>query len=202
MSEHLKGCAFVELPQEEAKEALSAGVQRFGPVTVAALVGWGGVREFLLPLKSFVTRFVLIELNRWTLLLNDMYGETCFVDALGMSKQTGCIATSAYLHEDSRQWHVLQGGEVVRSVVCYRDGDKWVFEQRGTAGPWEDVNTYRARRLRDRLTPNQVARYIHAVTGLSYPPPWSSVVKDVIGVERSTKDVVEQIRKWDVQVDV
>jgi hypothetical protein len=163
--------------------------------------GWGPIRDFLLPLKSFTTRFALMAAGAWTIIVNDMYGEISLVDVMGISRASGCRAVGAYFRDESRQWHVVTNGELVRSVLCYLEGEKWVFQQTGEPRPWEDIRTYQKRRIRDRLTCDLVCKYVEKVTGMTCPPKWSTTLVSV-GLERSTKDLVVPVRLWEVDVDV
>lgn len=54
-----------------------------------------------------------------------------------------------------------------RSVYAVDDGGSWEFGQTGTPLPFEDVESYQRRRIRDRLTPDMVRRYI---ADLGVPP--------------------------------
>jgi hypothetical protein len=47
----------------------------------------------------------------------------------------------------------------VRTVGVTFDGGKWVFEANGTEQPFEEHDTYRARRVRDRFTSEMLGRY-------------------------------------------
>lgn len=45
-----------------------------------------------------------------------------------------------------------------RSVYAYKDG-RWSFDQHWEPFPFEDLEAYKARRIKDRLTPDMVERY-------------------------------------------
>ncbi|MFD5598533.1 hypothetical protein ACFWHR_00620 [Leucobacter sp. NPDC058333] len=50
--------------------------------------------------------------------------------------------------------------EHTRSLYLARhSGRRWLFDQRGTALPFEDEQLYRAKRVADRLTPNTIEAY-------------------------------------------
>lgn len=49
---------------------------------------------------------------------------------------------------------------VERSVELLNDGGRWRFSQDGPPLPFEDLDAYRARRMRDRLSPRLLERYL------------------------------------------
>lgn len=53
-----------------------------------------------------------------------------------------------------------QDGEYVRAINCANDGGKWVFEESGEPYEFEDLELYKARRIRDRFTPEILERYL------------------------------------------
>jgi hypothetical protein len=54
----------------------------------------------------------------------------------------------------------IKGQEDVRVVYSMRDGNSWEFFERGRALHIEQIEFYKARRKRDRLTPEIIDRYI------------------------------------------
>jgi hypothetical protein len=52
---------------------------------------------------------------------------------------------------------------VVRHVGWLKDGDRQTFSERGAPLPFEQVATYKARRVRDRLTKSQALGYAEAL---------------------------------------
>lgn len=59
--------------------------------------------------------------------------------------------------------HVLEDGKSVRTVYSMRDGDRWVFFEKGDPLPFEETDLYRARRKRDRLTPEIISTYLERI---------------------------------------
>jgi hypothetical protein len=53
--------------------------------------------------------------------------------------------------------NVVEAGKSVRSVQVMLDGDRWIFFQSGEPLSFEDVDRYRARRKKDRLTPQMIS---------------------------------------------
>lgn len=193
--------ALVEAATTEAADALASILARYGPLARVPLPEWVAVRAFLLPLKSFPTRYALVPFAGWTAVLSDMRLEMCHVDALGISKQTGSRAVSAYFKETTRHLHLMEGGRSTRDITCYQDDGKWVFFQTGEPASWEDTDAYLRRRVSDRLTPDAVIRYLHAATRVSFPLDWRRV-SEAVGLERSTQDLKVPIELWDVEADL
>ena len=52
-------------------------------------------------------------------------------------------------------WHYKVPG---RSVLAHRES-RWEFEEWGEPFPFEELEQYQARRIKDRLTPEMVERY-------------------------------------------
>jgi hypothetical protein len=59
--------------------------------------------------------------------------------------------------------NVVDAGKSVRSIHVMLDGDSWVFFQKGEPLSFEDVDRYRARRKKDRLTPQIVSTYLNQI---------------------------------------
>jgi hypothetical protein len=57
----------------------------------------------------------------------------------------------------------VQAGKPIRTVYAMLDGDRWAFFQKGDPLPFEDVDRYRARRRRDRLTPEIISIYLERI---------------------------------------
>ena len=54
----------------------------------------------------------------------------------------------------------------MRSLAAANDGGRWVFDQFGEPFPFEKLEQYQARRLRDRFTFDMLQEYLHHL-GLS-----------------------------------
>lgn len=54
----------------------------------------------------------------------------------------------------------IEGQEAVRVVYSMKDTSSWEFFERGRTLPFEQLEFYKARRKRDRLTPEIIERYI------------------------------------------
>lgn len=54
-------------------------------------------------------------------------------------------------------------GEETRSVICMLDTRGWLFYERGKPQPFENVENYRRRRRRDRLTRDILTSYLSSI---------------------------------------
>lgn len=201
LAEHLNCAAWVQVPSVAATDSLRQVLERFGPVRAFDLDGWPAVKAQLLPLKSFATRYAVLDRGDWTVVVNDRYGEMGLVDGLAISRTTGCRAIAASFRDDSRQWHSIVDGRIVRSVVCYLDGEKWFFHETGTPDACEDVTGYSKQRIRDRLPADVVCQYVRDTTRLACPPDWTATRRATV-LQRSTKDLVVPLTTWETLDDV
>ena len=202
LSDHLKCLSTLRIPVSQAGEGLREQLLRFGRLEETQLPDWASISNYLIPLKSFPTRYVVLGINDWTFLLNDMRWETCHVDILSISKAFGCSGVTVCFREDSRQFHLVEDGKETRSVVCYEDGGKWFFHETGEAATFEDVELYSKRSVRERLMPEIVCEYFTAATGLTAPVKWRACgFTDAMGIERSTQDLKVTITRWETSDD-
>lgn len=201
LTEHLQGVALVEASADQAADALTSTLQRFGPTQRSQINGWKEAKKFLLPLRSMATRYAILPVSSWTLLLSNLWLEARHVDALAISTRTGCRAVSGYFTATTRHFHSIEAGREVRSIVCYKDNGKWVFHETGRQQPFEAPALYEERRIQSRLTPEVVCVYLQEVTGIVFPPVWANLVQDGVGIERSTKDVKVQTLTYAVEDD-
>jgi hypothetical protein len=92
LSEQFAGVSAVRLSLSDTVGALLPSLRRLGPVSPTNLVGINDVSDFLSPIKTFTTRFGLVECGEWTLILTDMRGENCAVQAFAISREAHCHA--------------------------------------------------------------------------------------------------------------
>jgi hypothetical protein len=52
---------------------------------------------------------------------------------------------------------------VERSIVAMNDGGKWIFRMMGSVQPFEKIENYKARRIRDRFTDELLEEYCQAL---------------------------------------
>jgi len=202
LSEHLLGIALVEESSEVVGDALEGVLTRYGPVERRRFNSWSEARETLVPLRSFPTRYLVIPLESWTAIVCDMSCEVCHVDALAISGRLQRRALSAAMRDSARSFHLVEDGKEVRSILAYEDGPRWTFFQEGVTQPWEEVDAYRKRSPRDRLTPDRVSAYCRAVTGLQLPPEWNTLAGPFLGLGRSTASLRVPVRDQDVEIDL
>lgn len=55
---------------------------------------------------------------------------------------------------------VKNHSNTIRSITMMNDGGKWTFDEIGDRLPFEDVEAYKARRIRDRFPVELLARYL------------------------------------------
>lgn len=61
------------------------------------------------------------------------------------------------------EFQLSEGGVERRFIRAFRDDSKWDFFEKGEPLPFEDLNQYRKRRIRDRLTPEMAREYCLAL---------------------------------------
>ncbi len=106
-------------------------------------------------------------------------------------------ATVFEVYGESKAW--LAGVE--RSVTLINDGGRWRFSQDGPALPFEDLDAYQARRVKDRFPPALLQRYL-AEMGLQpfdesfYAPAGSGVLieKQGAAVDNSRRLTLAEAR--------
>jgi hypothetical protein len=54
-------------------------------------------------------------------------------------------------------------GHNLRSVIAMNDGGRWRFDALGEVQPFEETEAYKAKRIRDRFTPEMLVRYCKAL---------------------------------------
>ncbi len=202
-SEHLKATTLVRAGLEDATDALRESLARFGPTTQTGLSSWKEVAQYLCPLKSFTTRFVCISNGDWARVMTDMKHESGFVDGLAISRRLGCEAVQLTATDTARFVRLVSSGDEVRTVACYEDDGPWVFVAEGTPAPWERVEQYQRRRIRDRLTPALVEEYLAKVSrGVTTALVPHGGPIEAFGVQRSLTKVVARILEFETEVDL
>ncbi|MBM3837321.1 MAG: hypothetical protein FJ398_05035 [Verrucomicrobia bacterium] len=169
LSEHLCYIALAKSDVSACVQLLEGSFQRFGPVEKTLMSDRGAALKFLLPLKSFTTRYLVFELNGWCLCVTDMIGENCFVDVYALSRKTRCPAMAAEFGATQRSFRFMEGGEVKRSIDCYRDGSDWFFEEMGARLDFESAEHYSRPDRSERLTPDLVTRYLSQCSEIPFP---------------------------------
>lgn len=202
LREHLSAFSAVELPLDDAALHYVGVAGRFGPTSTVCLAGIRRGLEFLLPVKSFFTRYLLLDSGSWTLLVTDARGEFCYVDAYALSRATGCRGIGVSLLPDRRRLHLFEGGNKVREVHSESDPDQWYYREVGEIQGCEDPREYTKSHKSDRLTPEAVAECWRRFTGQELPRWEAMTGTPMIGVERSTADVKRPIISYEMRSDL
>lgn len=202
LSEHLRCVAYSKLPQQRAVECQERVLSRYGPVSISSFTSLPQAIEFLLPLKSFVRRFLILPCGELSFVCSDMIGEWCMVDVYAHSRMTRCEAVAGVALPVSRQFCYIADGAIHRKIGCDEDGDRWVFESTGEPLSFEDSARYLRRVKRERLTPEMVESLLFRLVGTSAPLSLSRSDVTVIGLERSWKDLRGQVEELNVENDI
>ena len=202
LQEHLKQFSAVSINAETAADALKQNLRKYGPVHRTIIDSFDNALRFLLPIKSFTTRFLLLELHGWTLLLTDMRGENSYVDAYAISRATNCNAIGVVLQDQRRELQVFEQGKKVRQVQSLLDVDAWYYREEGTLQPWEEPNEYTRRPKRNRLNVTALERYFETYTGFKIPSWNTAYFAKLIGLERSVHEAQVPIIHFDTAWDL
>ena len=135
-----------------------------------------GLLDSLLPLTGPLLRYVWVRtVGQWTAYFdNFVNGSDPFGPVSYLAQQIGCRGiTIGYRPQSSK----AEGGtslsmfgpektyflNYVRSISAINDGGRWRWDTSGTVQPFEETQQYTMRRIRDRLTPDMLARYSNAL---------------------------------------
>lgn len=184
LSEQFRCVALSELPLEQAVEMQRKALSRFGPVVSRTHDSWSEVFDRFTPLRTFPRHYLVAGLGDWSLVLSDMIGESCLVDVLFHSQQTGCRAVGGIALPAGRQFFYIEAGEQHRDIQCFLE-DRWCFRQIGAPLAIERPEFYIRRSRSERLPEHLVFDYISAITGISFPLRFNSAPSRMIVLERS-----------------
>jgi hypothetical protein len=175
---------FLETGAEHAARAFAqwqSGLLTPRGITVAVRPVRGPLEQAfssLLPLTSpEVRRALFIPTRRaWTAYVENTRGGTDAASAMGHMAQTlGCrglrvVAVPHTLQKEKGRYgavmltvygpHPTGWLNQVRAVSASHDGGRWVFEQSGEPFPFEKVEQYQARKIRDRFTFDMLQEYL------------------------------------------
>ena len=84
----------------------------------------------------------------------------------------------------------------VRAIQVAEDDGRWRFFEAGQPQPFEDLDAYRTRRIRDRLTTDMLSRYCEA---LGFRPFEVSAYREAVLVRSNRPDDIVLISLEDVQ---
>ena len=202
LKEQLNAFSAVNAPADLTTIHLETSLKRFGPVTRNTFETFKDALAYLLPIKSFTTRYVILGLDGWSLIVTDMRGAICYVEAYGISRIAGYRAIGVVLNEQRRELHVFEGGKKLRQVQSERDGDRWYFREEGALLTFEDPEEYTRKQQQDRLRVSAVIKYFRNYTGLDVPDWSQTKFTKFWGLERSTKDLLVPIIQFDTRFDL
>jgi len=189
LSEHLKGFTAVKAPLSVVVPAVESSLMRWGPVRTIKLSSAPEALEYLLPLKSFTTRFLVIGLGNWSLLVTDMRGENAYVDGIAISEKLDCLGFGIVAQERRREFQVIKAGRKVRHVQSLLDFDSWYYREEGEMQEFEDAAECLHRNKSDRLSALAVMQYYQRFTGMVLPA-WGTLEADAfVGLERSAHEM-------------
>lgn len=181
---------FLETDAEHAARAFSAwqgGLLAPRGISVTVHPVSGSLEQALstlLPLTSPETRRHLFMPTRspWTAYVENTRGGTDAASAMSyMAETLGCrgmrvVAVPHTLRKDKGRygavmWEVYGPRQTdwlnyLRTLYASNDGGRWVFGQSGEPFPFEKLEHYQARKVRDRFTFELLAEYLHHL-GLS-----------------------------------
>lgn len=123
--EHVKGFSAVNLPADTAATALEEFLLKYGVVEKHLLADFNDALGYLSPIKSFTTRYVVVGLGEWSILLTDMREANCYVEAFAVSRAKQCNAIGLFMQTERRELHVFEKGQKIRQIQSLRDGAKW-----------------------------------------------------------------------------
>ena len=177
---------FLEKPLDETAQGLEDWRRSLvSEVNVAhASEGFPEVLRRLAPLTSGARpRELVVAAGEWTAYFDNSLRGTDAVSAIGyLSRKLQCQGLAIRVKPHTIGLPGVTRGRAgsvqfelfgpikttflnyVRTVGVTFDGGKWVFEANGTEQPFEEHDTYRARRVRDRFTSEMLGRYCEAMS--------------------------------------
>jgi hypothetical protein len=181
---------FLETNAEHAARAFTAwqaGLETSRGIAVEARPVSGSLDQVLsalLPMTSPETRRELFIPTRspWTAYVENGWGGTDASSVMRyMARTLGCrsmrvVAVPHTLQKDKGRYgavmlevygpHQTAWLNLVRALGASNDGGRWVFDQSGEPFPFEKLEQYQARRVRDRFTFDMLKDYLRHL-GLS-----------------------------------
>jgi hypothetical protein len=199
ITEHLKGFSAVSLHGAAAASALAESLRKFGPVEQCQLTTFEDALKHLLPIKSFTTRYVVMGLDEWSIILTDMRGANCYVEAFAISRARHCRAIALFLQRERRELHVFEDQRKLRQVQSIKDGNSWYFREEGDLQPFEDAGECLRRRRQDRLSTEALGHYFQTYTGLVIPDWRATRFAPIFGFVRSTKGLRVAVTEFETE---
>ena len=181
---------FLEARAEYAARAFAswqAGLLARRGITMQVRTVAGSLEQVLsalLPLSSPETQRTLFMPTRspWTAYVDNARGGTDAASPVSyMAQAIGCrgmrvVAVPHTLHKDKGRYGAVMLEvygpnrtdwlNYLRTIYAANDGGRWAFGQSGEPFPFEKLERYEARRVRDRFTFDMLKEYLHHL-GLS-----------------------------------
>ena len=193
---------FIEAPPERAADAFvgwQEPIQMRRAVQIVENQVTGGLTELLerlLPLTSVeTTKFLFIAtMSRWTAFFDNGYrGTDAFSTLSYLADKLGCRGLRVVSIPEGKAPYPANILEIygptrteflnyVRSVSASKDGNVWRFSASGDVQPFEEVQAYKARRIKDRFTGEMLSRYLQALDIQAFNP--SFYTKRAVLVEK------------------
>jgi hypothetical protein len=128
--------------------------------------------DALLPLTGPLTRYVWVQASAgWTAYFdNFVAGSDPFGPVSYLAQQMRCRGVTIGCRVGTGKrgaavsfklygWEPTQWLNMVRAVAAVQDEGRWEWTAAGVVQPFEEVERYRQRRIRDRLTDEMLVRY-------------------------------------------
>jgi hypothetical protein len=202
LSYHLSGFSAIAQDFRQTADQMEQGLRQYGPTTRTSFTHFCALVEYLMPLKSFTTRFGTIKYRDWSLLISDMRGEYCLSDARFLSKSGSCVGMNVVALPSRREFALFDAGAKIRQVQSLDDGDRWCYREIGPLQPFEDLSECTRRPKRSRLSENAVKDCFSAITGLIWPSWTDDLFDEMIGIERSLKDIRQPVVSFETCNDL
>jgi hypothetical protein len=132
--------------------------------------------DSLLPLTAPLLRRLWVQTTgRWTAYFdNQIMGSDTQGPLYYLAQQLGCRGAAVCFRPatDKRGQAVIltmygpqptEWLNIVRSISAVQDSGRWEWKQSGSVQPFEEVDCYEQRRVRDRFTPQMLERYAAAL---------------------------------------
>jgi hypothetical protein len=170
VSEHMKQFGAVRAGQVRAAEALALRLKNTADAEVNVRFWQSGRRvfEFLCPLMSDPTRYVVFSKKNWSYFVSNSRMEIPDSVTLGVTEAQGCEGIALAARKEERHIQFYRSGRAIRQIECFYDA-RWDYIQMGRRLPFEMPKEEIPRRIQDRLTPERVAAYFEAFTGQTFP---------------------------------
>jgi hypothetical protein len=205
---------FLEADFERVVETCIAWKSSIGTFSSRRLRGdLPHILESILPLTGPLLRQAWIRTSsRWTAYLdNFVLGSDTFPPISYLSNLLGCRGMTIRSREETRargaaRGLALYGVEPVdflnltREVRSDQDMGKWEWSATGTPQPFEELEQYSQRQIRDRLTPDMLARYSAAFGVRPFDHTFyasEAVIIENCGVKGKIRtESLDEARKW------